>query len=80
MGIVDGFFIIVIFLLLGAGAQWVFNGVTGEGRDDSDKSSWNHSGVDVITDAKTGLEYLSHGSALTPRLDADGNQIREKIQ
>ena len=33
----------------------------GFGIDDSDKDTWHRSGVTVITDYKTGIQYLSDG-------------------
>ena len=45
--------------------------------DDSDPGFWHRSGMVVYTDAATGLQYLGtiHGG-LTPRLDANGKQVR----
>ena len=47
------------------------------GLDDSDLNGRNRSGVHVVTDHKTGLQYLcGPGGGLTPRLDAGGHQIK----
>lgn len=46
--------------------------------DDSDKSRFDRSGFRIYTDHKTSLQYISSGGCLTPRLDIDGNQIKEK--
>lgn len=43
--------------------------------DDSDKSRFDRSGLTIFTDYKTGLQYLSSGDCIIPRLDIDGNQI-----
>jgi hypothetical protein len=44
--------------------------------DDSDAGSDRRSGVTVITDHKTGLQYLAYPrGGLTPRLDRDGRHI-----
>lgn len=45
--------------------------------DDSDKSFWTRSGMIVYTDYKTGLQYLSTGKTLTPRLNKDGSHMRK---
>lgn len=46
-------------------------------KDDSDPPK-GRSGVAVITDHRTGLQYLkAPGGGLTPRLGIDGQQIRE---
>jgi hypothetical protein len=45
--------------------------------DDSDTSRWQRSGFVIRVDHKTGLEYLDSGSCFMPRLDKDGNQMRE---
>lgn len=42
--------------------------------NDSDALN-ERSGFTVMTDYKTGLQYLKSGNALTPRLDRDGKQI-----
>lgn len=54
--------------------QWLTEAALGV-KDDSDQSSWSRSGMDVMTDARTGCQYLGKGSGITPRLDTAGNQI-----
>lgn len=45
-------------------------------RDDSD-SATERSGMNVLTDHKTGLQYLeSTNGGLTPRLDEEGKQMK----
>lgn len=45
-------------------------------RDDSDPAG-GRSGLKVLTDHRTGLQYLSvRGGGLYPRLDDDGRQIK----
>lgn len=64
-----------MFLLL----FWVVRNICGCGVDDSDKGSWDRSGVGVVTDHKTGLQYLETWTGgLTPRLGVDGKQMREQ--
>ena len=43
--------------------------------DNTDKDIWIRSGVDLIIDYKTGLNYLYRDGALIPRLDVNGTQI-----
>lgn len=46
-------------------------------RDDSDPAG-GHSGLKVLTDHRTGLQYLSvQGGGLYPRLGHDGRQLLE---
>lgn len=40
--------------------------------DDTDKSMWTRSGVTLITDYGTGVQYLYKDGQLTPRLDRNG--------
>ena len=44
--------------------------------DDSDKSGWKRSGFRVLTDHKTGVQYLCRYGAIQPRLNADGTVIK----
>ena len=44
-------------------------------RDDSDPM-FGRSGMNVLTDYKTQLQYLKSGAAITPRMDANGKQMR----
>lgn len=53
-------------------------GQTPYGRDDSDSGSWGsgRSGMEPMTDALTGCQYLRvPGGGITPRLDGQGRQI-----
>lgn len=43
--------------------------------DETDESKWNRSGVVLITDYGTGVQYLYKDGALTPRLDKNGQII-----
>lgn len=50
--------------------------VTKNAKDDSDPPD-GRSGVAVVTDHKTGLQYLrSPGGGITPRLTSDGEHMR----
>lgn len=40
--------------------------------DSTDKDGFNRSGVSLVTDYGTGLEYLYRGGSLIPRLDVNG--------
>lgn len=45
--------------------------------DDTDFNG-SRSGLEILTDCRTGLQYLStREGGLTPRLDADSTQIRK---
>lgn len=58
-------------------AALIASAITGSPKDDSDGPN-ARSGVSVITDHKTGMQYLkSPGGGITPRMDTDGNQVRE---
>ena len=46
---------------------------------DSDKSKFLRSGFEIKTDYKTGLQYISDGGCLMPRLDRDGKQLFDFI-
>ncbi len=46
-------------------------------KDDTDKSWFNKSGMNLYTDDKTKLQYLSAGGTLIPRLDENGNHMKE---
>lgn len=62
------FAIILVFSVL-------LNGL-GFSIDDTDKDGFNRSGVSLITDYGTGLQYLYKGGALIPRIGANGIQVR----
>lgn len=58
--------------------NFLFNRFTDIGRDDSD-SKTERSGVRVVTDHLTGLQYLeTEKGGITPRLNIDGKQIIAK--
>lgn len=47
------------------------------GVDDCDRSAWDRCGAAIVTDAKTGLQYLrTTGGGITPRLTIDGEQMQ----
>lgn len=57
---------------------FLFNRFTDIGRDDSD-SETERSGVKIITDHLTGLQYLeTERGGITPRLNIDGKQVIAK--
>lgn len=61
--------------LIGFFISVLINRYTDLGRDDTDPKN-GRSNLIVLTDAKTGLQYLSTAKGgLIPRLDADGKQI-----
>ena len=64
-------YILIIIVLIVMIRNW-----SGSGVDSTDKSRWNRSGITLQTDAKTGLQYLSCGGGLTPRLDKQGKHMR----
>lgn len=37
-------------------------------------------GMDIFTDPKTGCQYINSGTAMTPRMDASGQQICHQDQ
>lgn len=51
--------IIVAVILCAIG--WGIRSLFAVGMDDTDRSRWDRSGLEVLTDAKTGVEYLSDG-------------------
>lgn len=68
LGLGTAFFVVIVVMALLSG---------GMARDDSDPPK-GRSGVAVITDHRTGLQYLrAPGGGLTPRLGMDGQQIKE---
>ena len=46
--------------------------------DDTDKDGFNRSGVHLITDYGTGMQYLYRGGALVERLDSNGNHMKKE--
>lgn len=70
LGLGAAFFVVVVVSALFSSSP----------RDDSDPPG-GRSGVSVITDHRTGLQYLkAPGGGLTPRLGMDGEQIGEGDQ
>ena len=65
-------------LMVGLYTALVLIGMLGSSpKDDSDPPS-GRSGVSVITDHKTGLQYLrAPGCGLVPRMDKHGDHMRE---
>lgn len=79
-GLMDGFInsagkFFILWLLV-VFALWIFGGISGVTVDDSDASSWKRSGFKIMTDARTGLQYLSDGKGgLILRIDAAGKPV-----
>lgn len=48
--------------------------------DSTDISRFDRSGLSILTDHKTGLQYLKSGFALTPRMGLDGKQMKGEEQ
>ena len=48
------------------------------GVDDTDKDGFNRSGVELITDYGTGLQYLYKSGAMIKRVDENGNHKKVK--
>ena len=46
------------------------------GVDNTDEDGFNRSGMILHTDYGTGLQYLSRGDKLIPRVDIDGNHMK----
>lgn len=66
----------LLTLVVGLMLLWLVQGAFSLGVDDSDCDGWHRSGVAVVTDHRTGLQYLrSPDGGITPRLDATGKQI-----
>lgn len=66
-------YLVVVFVL------WLWSGISGVTTDDSDTDSWHRSGFRIMTDARTGLQYLSDGKGgLILRVDATGKPITGK--
>lgn len=82
-GLMDGAFnsvgkFVMLYLLV-VFALWLFGGISGVTTDDTDASSWHRSGFRIMTDARTGLQYLSDGKGgLILRVDAAGKPITGK--
>lgn len=67
----------VLWIVFVTWVSYVALGLTGWSQDDSDRDAWHRSGLRILTDHKTGVQYLSRGGALTPRLDGEGRIVRE---
>ena len=63
----------IIFFLIAIAYQYFIT------KDNTDKDSYNKSGLKLHTDYKTGLQYLSsqHGG-LIPRINIDGKHMNIK--
>lgn len=63
------------WFLIGVAIAWAFSFLP-IGRDSTD-GAWPHrSGVDVVTDAVTGCQYLrTPGGGITPRVNGTGKQL-----
>jgi hypothetical protein len=59
-----GIIAVVIFNAARWGLEW--------GKDDTDPEGKGRSGLTIYTDHGTGVEYLSDGNGLTPRLTESG--------
>ena len=68
LGLGTAFFVVIVVMALMSGVK---------PKDDSDPPN-GRSGVAVVTDHRTGLQYLkAPGGGLIPRMGMDGQQIRE---
>lgn len=74
-GVID---YLIGIVLIGILFGWLVIGLTGWGMDDSDVSAWNRSGMQVLTDHRTGVQYLYKSGSLIVRRDAEGNVITAK--
>ncbi len=63
-----------MLVLLAYGLRLVLN-LAGIGVDDSDLNGLHRSGLQLHTDYKTGVQYLSNGRMLIPRVDRNGEVI-----
>jgi preprotein translocase subunit SecG len=67
---------LAMLFAIGAIISFFVTRYTDIGRDDSDTNT-DRSNMRVLTDHKTGLQYLAVCSGgITPRLDENGKQIR----
>ena len=62
-----------VFIILGVIVLLII-GILPNDRDDSDPPN-GRSGMLVLTDYKTGCQYLYRGGAIVPRLDRNSKQI-----
>lgn len=61
MGFIDQLWIFAPVILLAVLVAILFRNICGIGVDDSDLDGWHRSGMKVMTDHKTGIQYLSDG-------------------
>ena len=69
----------MFFIVIGVFISYLIS-ITPYGRDDSDDGKWfgKRSGFRVMTDHRTGLQYLvTVNGGITPRLDLQGKQCTE---
>jgi len=76
-GVFYGVLYVLVVVIICMWVSDVFRGITGIGSDDCDKSAWHPCGADVVTDARTGLQYLKTPYGITPRVGRDGAQLHE---
>lgn len=65
----------IILILILVGVISLVSSLLGIGVDDTDRDAWHRSGMSLYTDYGTGVQYLSAGGALTPRIGADGKVL-----
>ncbi len=76
LGVIKAVFEVITMLIVIFGIITVILNTFSLKVDDTDFSGWKRSGLSLHTDAKTGLQYLSHrNGALIPRLDENGEHI-----
>ena len=77
--VTDGILYALLFLAVG---MWLSASLANwwTPYDDTDFNG-ERSGMEILTDCRTGLQYLStREGGLTPRLDTDATQIREECK
>lgn len=68
---------LAMWYVIGMIINFLIINLFGYGTDDSDLDKSHRSGVKVITDYKTGLQYLETSKGgITPRLNVDGKQLK----
>lgn len=78
-GVTDGILYALLFLVIGA---WIATALANwwTPYDDTDFNG-DRSGMEILTDCRTGLQYLAtREGGLTPRLDVDATQIRKDCE
>lgn len=76
IGLLNYVWMALIALIAAVGIMNFFN----LAMDDSDFDGFNRSGVEVVTDYKTGWQYLKSSGGIIPRLDADGKHLKVGIK